>query len=97
MTDTHDAPTSSAARPTSREDLYELYGLLIDALVTIFKDTPAGRLRASMLDVARKVVRDAGVAQELATAAQARAALEQLKDEATGLDSFLIPFPTVEQ
>ena len=83
----------AASRKASREDLHQLYRALVDRLLEYLTTQPAEKLRASMLEVIRGTLKDAGVFQDVRDAGAARRALEELKEAGEDLDAFVIPFP----
>ena len=70
---------------------HELYAKLVNALLDMLKRTDPSELKASTLEVARKVCNDAGVSQKVREA-QERRNLESLQGE----PDLEVPFPIPE-
>ena len=77
---------------TTEELHHELHAKLVNALLDTFKRTDPSKLKASTLEVARKVCNDAGVSQKVREAEEKRN-IESLQGE---LD-LQVPFPESER
>lgn len=73
-----DAPEQTGRTP--REKLQELHGVLCDRFLDYAKNTPPGKIRASMIEVIRGFLKDNGITKNLAQAKDVAASLEELSD-----------------
>jgi hypothetical protein len=67
------------SKAATREQLWTLYGLLLDALLDHFENPPAEGITAAFMNVARQFCKDNGIAVDFAQVQDLRQSLGELR------------------
>lgn len=85
-------PNAQPQGMATREQLLELYSLLVERMVEALNRTA---VRASTMQVVLMLLKDAGIVADVRDATTARRELARLKDDigAAAVDDLTLPFP----
>lgn len=71
-----------ATARSSREELHEIHRLMSRNLLEYLQNTPADKIRASMIDVIRAFLKDNNITKNLSSAKDVSLSLNELSDMA---------------